>query len=155
MLLDSRQGSHLVRIAARHADIDSAIRYTSPSSQPSEVLISLLGSQPLDVTPTFVEENFSLRCFCLIHLPDARRSSMGEPAEGICLFLYQVSGSRPFSFLRLLIKFRSKIHRQCTITSLPGTTCRAHRMLYASRVPQLTKPFRLIISLPGSIGPVP
>ncbi|KAI0389241.1 hypothetical protein F5Y17DRAFT_473183 [Xylariaceae sp. FL0594] len=93
LVLDSRQGSHLVRIAARHADIDSAIRSSSPSSQHSEFSISFLNSQALDVTPTFVEENFILKCFCVLHLPDPRVTTAEEPGEGICLFLYQQNAS--------------------------------------------------------------
>ncbi|KAI0424267.1 hypothetical protein F5Y09DRAFT_146763 [Xylaria sp. FL1042] len=90
--LESGPNSHIVRIVAQHADLDSAIKHSSSPPQTHGVSLSLLGTQPLDVTPTFREENFSLKSFCLVSLPEAGDDSTGG-AEGICLFLYQQNSS--------------------------------------------------------------
>lgn len=90
VLLHSESGSHLVRIVARHVDLNSAINNGGLSPQANEVTLSLLDSRPLDVAPTFMEETFDLKSFCFVHLPETSDDSTAEPDEGLCLFLYQV-----------------------------------------------------------------
>ncbi|KAI3336540.1 hypothetical protein HD806DRAFT_9196 [Xylariaceae sp. AK1471] len=97
VLLDSRLGSHLVRIVARHADLDSATNHTGSSLQVNEMALSLLDSQPLDVAPTFLEENFNLKSFCFVHLPETGDDSTVDPDEGLCLFLYQQNSSTTYN----------------------------------------------------------
>ncbi|KAI1354583.1 hypothetical protein F5Y01DRAFT_254763 [Xylaria sp. FL0043] len=90
--LKSGSNLHLVRILAKHADLDSAIKHSSSPPQGHEVSLSLLDTQPLDVTPTFREENFTLKSICFVSVPEAGDDSTGG-AEGICLFLYQQNSS--------------------------------------------------------------
>ncbi|KAI1431226.1 nucleophile aminohydrolase [Xylaria sp. CBS 124048] len=88
--LESGPGSHLVRVVARHADIRSTIKQTQLSSRLS---LSLSDAALIDVTPTFREESFSLKSYCLLHLPGASGSGTVEKDQGICLFLYQQNSS--------------------------------------------------------------
>lgn len=90
MLLKYGPSSQLVRIFAQHVDLDSAIRHSGSLPQAQEVSLSLLGSQPLDVTPTFREENFNLKSVCLVKFPEGGEDSTTGSDEGLCLFLYQV-----------------------------------------------------------------
>ncbi|KAI1816229.1 hypothetical protein GGS20DRAFT_595597 [Poronia punctata] len=92
VLLDSQHGPCLVRIFARHADLETAIRHKSHSSQRPGLSLSLLDAQPLDVSPTFVQENFNMKSSYFFQWPAARVGSQ-EPVEGICLFLYQQNSS--------------------------------------------------------------
>lgn len=90
LLLKSGASSQLVRIVAQHVDLDSAMKHNSSLPQDQEISLSLLGSQPLDVTPTFREENFNLKSVCFVKSLEGGDDSTIGSDEGLCLFLYQV-----------------------------------------------------------------
>ncbi|KAI1203199.1 hypothetical protein F5X97DRAFT_160688 [Nemania serpens] len=93
MLLKSGPSSQPVRIVAQHVDLDSAMKNSGSLSQAQEVSLSLLGSQPLDVTPTFLEENFHLKSGCFVKVLGGDDGSTSSSDEGLCLFLYQQNSS--------------------------------------------------------------
>ncbi|TGJ87437.1 hypothetical protein E0Z10_g1358 [Xylaria hypoxylon] len=82
VLLKSGPNSQLIRFVAQHADLDSAINHSSSSSEAHEVSLSLLDSQPLDVTPTFRKEDFNLKSVCFVSLPEASDDSTVGSDEG-------------------------------------------------------------------------
>ncbi|KAI8635005.1 hypothetical protein F5Y19DRAFT_485946 [Xylariaceae sp. FL1651] len=97
VLLNSGGNSHLLRIFARHADLESALQYTDSSSHRNEVSLSLLDSHPLAVAPTFREEIFSMKCSCFVHLLKDGSDSTTGSHNGLCLFLYQQNSSAMYS----------------------------------------------------------
>ncbi|GAP87735.1 putative C6 zinc finger domain-containing protein [Rosellinia necatrix] len=97
VLLKSGLDSRLVRIVAQHADLDSAINHNGSPPHTHGVVLSLLDSRPLDVTPTFREENFNLKSFCAVNLAEAGDESTSGIDEGVCLFLYQQNSSAVYT----------------------------------------------------------
>ncbi|KAI1115020.1 hypothetical protein F5Y14DRAFT_143046 [Nemania sp. NC0429] len=93
MLLRYGPSSQLVRIVAQHVDLDSAVKDSGSLLQGQEISLSLLGSQPLDVTPTFQEEDFYLKSVCLVKNVESGDDSTIGSDEGLCLFLYQQNSS--------------------------------------------------------------
>ncbi|KAI1287748.1 hypothetical protein F5Y03DRAFT_113893 [Xylaria venustula] len=93
LVLKSGPNTYAVRIIAQHADLDSAIKDNGSPLQANGVSLSLRDTEPVDVTPTFREENFSLKSFCFINVPEAGDNSAVNSEEGICLFLYQQNSS--------------------------------------------------------------
>ncbi|KAI0477009.1 hypothetical protein F4859DRAFT_70846 [Xylaria cf. heliscus] len=87
VLLKSGSTPQLVRVFARHADLNSAVRRSGSSPEGLDVSLSLLGSQPLDVAPTFREEEFKMKSICFVN--DLTPGS----DERVCLFLYQQNSS--------------------------------------------------------------
>ncbi|KAI0408542.1 hypothetical protein F4802DRAFT_353205 [Xylaria palmicola] len=96
MLLKRGTHTQSVRIVTHHADLDSAIKYSSSLPQTDEISLSLVGS-PLDVAPTFEEESFNLRSICFVSLPETDDNSTDGSKEGVCLFLYQQNSSAMYS----------------------------------------------------------
>ncbi|KAI1495677.1 hypothetical protein F5X99DRAFT_414878 [Biscogniauxia marginata] len=96
--LTSRAGTHWIRIVAHQTNLQSAIQNSKASLQENKVTLSLLGSRPLDVTPTFGQEDFNLRSSCLINLPPSSGGqSSSSNTEGLCLFLYEQNSSATYS----------------------------------------------------------
>ncbi|KAI0526366.1 hypothetical protein F5B22DRAFT_154906 [Xylaria bambusicola] len=95
--IQSGADSHLIRIVAQHADLVSAIKQGSSPPQNYDVMLSLLDTQPLDVTPTFREENFYLKSMCFVSLGEAGDGSTASSGEGVCLFLYQQNSSTMYA----------------------------------------------------------
>ncbi|KAI1328484.1 hypothetical protein F5Y16DRAFT_156093 [Xylariaceae sp. FL0255] len=93
--LNAETGPRTFRLVAKHTNLESSIPPASPSSIGDGSSLSLLDvSQTLDITPTFQQEAFRVKCKCLIHIPEA---SSGGQEDGICLFLYQQSSSAGYS----------------------------------------------------------
>ncbi|KAI1828198.1 hypothetical protein F4861DRAFT_170917 [Xylaria intraflava] len=92
--LESGLGSHLVRIVARHSKLDSTVKQAELSSR---VNLSLPHAASLDVTPTFIEENFNLKSYCFVHLPGAGHNPAVDPDQGTCLFVYQQNSSTMYT----------------------------------------------------------
>ncbi|KAI0440854.1 hypothetical protein F4803DRAFT_577112 [Xylaria telfairii] len=97
VLLKSGTTSQLVRIVARHADLDSAIEHSGPSPEVHGVSLSFLGSLPLDVAPTFREEDFNMKSFCFVNSPEAGDDMTPGSDEKVCLFLYQQNSSTMYT----------------------------------------------------------
>ncbi|KAJ2981980.1 hypothetical protein NUW58_g6548 [Xylaria curta] len=97
VLLKSGPSSHLVRLVARHADLESATNHSGSSSQVHNVSLSLLGAQPLDVTPAFREESFNLKSVCFVNTLEAGDDSTVGSNEMVCLFLYQQNSSTMYT----------------------------------------------------------
>ncbi|KAI1129575.1 hypothetical protein F5Y10DRAFT_147829 [Nemania abortiva] len=93
MLLKSGSNSRLVRIVAHHVDLDSATKHSGWPPQSDRVSLSLLESQPLDVTPTFREEDFNLESLCFVNTLESSGDSAAGSDEGVCLLLYQQNSS--------------------------------------------------------------
>ncbi|KAI0458334.1 hypothetical protein F5B21DRAFT_23534 [Xylaria acuta] len=93
VLLKSGPTSQLVRIVARHADLDSATKQSGSSPEVPGVSLSLLGSEPLDVAPTFREEDFNMKSFCFVNPFEAGDDLTPGSDEKVCLFLYQQNSS--------------------------------------------------------------
>ncbi|KAI0194366.1 hypothetical protein EV127DRAFT_216888 [Xylaria flabelliformis] len=97
VLLKSGATSQLVRIFARHADLDSAIKHSGSSPEVHGVTLSLLDSQPLDVAPTFRDEDFNMKSLCFVNLLEAGDDSTHGSDERLCLFLYQQNSSTMYT----------------------------------------------------------
>ncbi|CAJ2506017.1 Uu.00g001470.m01.CDS01 [Anthostomella pinea] len=97
LLLDSAAGTHWIRIVARHTTLEDAFQSNSSASQQSEVALSLTGSRPLDVTPTFGQEDFNLKSHCLMRLPRGSDNAGSTSDEGLFLFLYEHNSSSIYS----------------------------------------------------------
>ncbi|KAI1757465.1 hypothetical protein F4782DRAFT_130684 [Xylaria castorea] len=97
VLLKSGPTSQLVRIFARHADLDSATKHSGASLEDHGVALSFLGSQPLDVAPTFRDEDFNMKSFCFLNLLEAGDDLTHGSDEGVCLFLYQQNSSTMYT----------------------------------------------------------
>ncbi|KAJ8126302.1 hypothetical protein O1611_g7335 [Lasiodiplodia mahajangana] len=94
LLLRSGSNSQLVRIFAHHVDLDTAIDRSGWPPQRDQVSLSLLDSQPLDVTPTFREEDFNLESYCFVNMLEVSDdSTVDSDDESLCLFLYQQNSS--------------------------------------------------------------
>ncbi|KAI8954615.1 hypothetical protein F4801DRAFT_479172 [Xylaria longipes] len=97
VLLKSGVTPQLFRIIARHADLGSAIKHSDPSQEAHGVSLSLLGSQPLDVAPTFREEDFTMKSGCFVNPPEVGDDSTPGSDERVCLFLYQQNSSTMYT----------------------------------------------------------
>ncbi|KAI1174188.1 hypothetical protein F4777DRAFT_555081 [Nemania sp. FL0916] len=96
MVLYSGSNSRRVRIIAQHADLDS-IERTSWPPLAQEISLSLPEPQALDVTPTFVEENFDLKSLCFVDSVEIPDNSTVDLEDSVCLFLYQQNSSTMYN----------------------------------------------------------
>ncbi|KAI5928806.1 hypothetical protein F4810DRAFT_705738 [Camillea tinctor] len=96
--LTSKSGTHWFRIVAHQTNLDSSMQSSKASSQENKIALSLMGSRPLDVTPTFGQEDFKLKSSCLMNLPTSGGSQASSSnTEGLCLFLYEQNSSATYS----------------------------------------------------------
>ncbi|KAJ3575961.1 hypothetical protein NPX13_g3859 [Xylaria arbuscula] len=95
--LKSGADSYLFRIVAQHADLASVIKQSGSPPQGHELSLSFLDTQPLDVTPTYREENFFLKSMCFVNSLGTGDGSTVGSGEGLCLFLYQQNSSTMYA----------------------------------------------------------
>ncbi|KAI1338063.1 hypothetical protein F5Y15DRAFT_417497 [Xylariaceae sp. FL0016] len=108
LTLDSSLGLHEARIVAHLTNLDFAMQETGsvpPSSSSSycstpprqdEITLSLPSSGPLDPTPTFGHEPFSLKSSCMIQVPENTDSLSMCSDDSLCLFLYEQNSSASY-----------------------------------------------------------